>query len=139
MKHALVHLILFAALSAPWSEKDIPPPGLIADGEVSYIVDGDTLDVTIKRVVRIRLKDCWAEETKLGPNTTSEQKKRGLAAKEHLKDVALGKRCRVFIPINETISESITLERTVGWVWTEKMEDDLSTHQVKLGHAKRAK
>jgi endonuclease YncB( thermonuclease family) len=139
MKHAIAHLILIVAFSAPWSEKDVPPPGVIADGEVSYIVDGDTLDVTIKRVVRIRLKDCWTEETKLGANTTPEQKKRGLAAKTHLKDVALGKRCRIFIPIGETISESLTLERTVGWVWVNEMEDDLSTHQVKSGHAKKSK
>lgn len=51
------------------------------EGAVVKVIDGDTLDIEVKRTVRIRLLDLWAAETR----TTDEHEKRlGTLAKNQL-------------------------------------------------------
>lgn len=62
--------------------------------EVIKVVDGDTVDVDIdlgfgtwQRGIRLRLNRIDAYETRLGKNTTEEEKAKGLEAKQWVKDI----------------------------------------------------
>ena len=111
-----------------------PPLGITARCRVARVLDGDTLDVELRIPARIRLLSCWASESR---TKDAEQKLKGLAAKQHLKDLAANGLGRVFIPTEEarSMSDVLTLERLLGRVWLDGDEQDLSERQVAAGHA----
>ena len=53
------------------------------DGEVSKVIDGDTIEVEFKFNCRVRVKDLWCAETREQRDHPSE-KQAGLRAKEAL-------------------------------------------------------
>ena len=130
-------------------EQTEPQPGWITVGEVAEVVDGDTVDVEIRRRVRVRLLECWAEESRRDPRIKNDidrdaAKLRGIAAKEHLTRIALGKRCVLMIPtqtngeeITSDVGDVFTLSRALGRVWVNGQ--DLSELQVERGYATRTK
>lgn len=116
-----------------------PTPGITSQAVVTHIVDGDTLDVELRKTVRVRLLDCWAPESR---TRNAEEKKRGLAAKDHLKRlVEPGDAVVVFIPASEAgdVSDVITMGRFLGRVYLPGVAADLSQLQRAAGHASATK
>ena len=87
---AVVSLAFAAAVTG-----DAPQAGWTTRAKVVYVVDGDTVDVEIRRVIRIRLLDCWAPESR---TRDLEEKKRGLASKARMKELVDGKEVTLHIP-----------------------------------------
>lgn len=123
----------------------IPDTGLTFDAEVTRVIDGDTIEVETRIVHRVRLLDCWCEETRLGKNTTPEEKQEGLDAKAFLEGCILSQsenKVRVHIPGNGgDLHRLATLGRVLGRVWLRGREadTDISGLMVRSGHAKASK
>lgn len=112
-------LFIASATAAPQP----PETGRCMEGQITAVGDGDTLTVTVKQVFRVRLKDCWAPEIH-GP-----QKAEGIKSFQNLQAIALGRKCRVFIPEDaEDLGKSTSLSRYVGEVWVNDL--NLSSEQV---------
>jgi endonuclease YncB( thermonuclease family) len=131
-----------------------PEPGLIRDGKITRILDGDTLEVEFTTKVRIRLRDCWAAET-----NRAGQQLDGFAAKDALEALirshSTGARCRTFVPFSgaRNAGEVTSLGRALGDVWLIGWPIDLkdgnppewidplslAEHQVANGVATQAK
>lgn len=136
----LAYLFINAMLAfgEPVEAVKVEPPalGMTLPGQVINIVDGDTLDVETRLVVRVRLRDCWSPESR---TLDLEEKRRGLASKANLKLIAEGKNCRVNIPMSRFLTGSLTLDRVLGSVWLDGDSQDVSTQQVQSGFATRTK
>ena len=130
-------------------ENKEPQPGWTTVGEVVAVKDGDTVKVRITREIDVRLLGCWAAESRRDPRIKSDidkeaAKLRGIAAKEHLTRVALGKRCVLMIPTQtdkddttSDIGDVFSLSRALGRVWVDGK--DLSELQVERGYATATK
>ena len=126
---------------------ETPDPGWTTRGIISRVIDGDTVEVTIKRTIRVRLQDCWAAEKRLDPSLPpidrEAAKLRGIAAAEHLRRIAEGHECTLQIPTHPTdgetqdIGDSFSMGRAVGRVWINGT--DLAELQVRKGYATATK
>ena len=126
---------------------ETPDPGWTTRGVISRVIDGDTVEVTIKRTIRVRLQDCWAAEKRLDPSLPpidrEAAKLRGMASAEHLRRIAEGHECTLHIPTHpvdgetQDIGDSFSMGRAVGRVWINGT--DLSELQVERGYATRQK
>ena len=120
-----------------------PEPSWTTKATVIGTVDGDTLDLEIRRTIRVRLLDCWAPETHLDgrlPESEREAEKRaGIKSKEALTALALGKPVILQVPTSEDLLKSTTMGRVLGRVWLEGDDESLSEKQVKSGNATREK
>jgi endonuclease YncB( thermonuclease family) len=110
-----------------------PPLGWTTQCRIVSIVDGDTIDV------EVRLLGCWSPESR---TTNEAEKKRGLAAKEHLRAMAEGCDATLFVPGGEHTKDLTTLGRVLGHVWLIRSDgkpdaESLSEMQVTAGHATR--
>ena len=118
-----------------------PVPSWTTTATVTRVVDGDTIDVEIKRTIRIRLIDCWAPERKLDNRLPKEAqaaaKKAGLASKAHLTLIAQGQQVIVQIPTdpNGNFAQSLTLGRVLGQAWLANDSKSLAEKQVASGFA----
>lgn len=122
---------------------ETPDPGWTTRGVISRVIDGDTVEVTIKRTIRVRLQDCWAAEKRLDPSLPAldreAAKLRGMAAAEHLRRIAEGHECTLQIPTHpsgdetQDIGDSFSMGRAIGRVWINGT--DLSALQVRKGYA----
>ena len=110
-----------------------PPVGITTKGSVVNVVDGDTVDIEVTRTIRVRFKDCWCPETR---TRDLEEKKKGLAAKDHLmglledsNDVVL------FIPADSEgdIKDVFTFSRVLGYIFIDS--ENVSSRMVADGHA----
>jgi len=115
-----------------------PPYGLTFPAEVVRVVDGDTIDVRVSRVVRIRLLDCWSPETR---TRDLAEKAKGLAAKRFLEDLADNRQVKVFVPVEpgKKVGNSFSFGRALGHVWLDGGEVTLSETMVRKGHATKTK
>jgi len=114
-----------------------PQPGYTADCTIYRVIDGDTVELEIKHRIRVRLLNCWAPESR---TTDAEEKVRGLAAKQHLIDLAkVGAEGTVSIPAGYDLSQTQTLNRLLGYVWIKGQDKSLNEIQVQSGHAKLVK
>lgn len=123
-----------------------PAPSWTTPAVVTRVIDGDTLDVEIRRTVRIRLLDCWAPESKIDARLPAAErdaaKRAGIASKAHLTLIAQGQQVIVQIPTDPdgNFSQSITLGRVLGNVWIQSdPSQTLSEKQVAAGHATKNK
>lgn len=122
-----------------------PNPSWTTRATVTKVVDGDTLDVEIKRTIRIRLIDCWAPESKIDARVPESEraaaKQAGIASKAHLTLLAQGQPVIVQIPTDPdgTVSKSITLNRVLGNVWLLNDQESLSEKQVASGFATKGR
>lgn len=119
-----------------------PAHGWSTPCRVVAVIDGDTIDVEVKRTIRIRLLDCWSPESR---TTDAAEKKRGLAAKEHLRAMAEGCDATLFVPAGPDgdVKDLTTLGRVLGQVWLVRSDgtpeaESLAEMQVKAGHATKA-
>lgn len=130
-------------------ENNEPQPGWTTVGEIVAVKDGDTVRIRLTREFDVRLLGCWAAESRRDPRILSHidqeaAKLRGIAAKEHLTRIALGKRCTLTIPthadgdeVTSDVGDVFSLSRALGRVWVDGK--DLSELQVERGYATRAK
>lgn len=105
--------------------------GIYAPCKVIRVLDGDTMDVEVRAVVRIRLLDCWAPEIH-GP-----QKNAGLRAKSAMVKMAEGKAATVIIPFRESLTNMLTLNRVLGRIIVNG--NDVAKSQVRNGLAGETK
>ena len=123
------------------SHNDPPNPEITVAGKVIKVVDGDTVDVEVKTIIRVRLIDCWAPESKIDNRVAKEKQKDvkdlGLKSKQNLTDLSLNKNVLVSVPISEKndLTKSLTLGRILGRVWIDGDEKSLSEHQIESGNA----
>ncbi len=96
-------VIMLIAMVASCSHAGEPDLTINIPARVYHIVDGDTLDVETTIRFRVRIRDCWTPESR---TRDLRQKKLGLAAKENLKKVALGKRVVIVLPFGADKLES---------------------------------
>jgi len=106
--------------------------GIQFGGEIVKVLDGDTIEVEVRRRVRVRLLDCWAAETR---TTDPEEKAKGMEAKKFLTEIALGNNAKVFVPIEGAarFGESMSFGRVLAFV--EVNGADLSEAMVAAGLA----
>ena len=93
-----------------------PPFGWTTYGRVVRVVDGDTVDVEIRRIVRVRLDDVYASEIR---TKDLKEKARGFLHKKYLEDKILRKYVKLFIPTKGSIDikQFLTLDRVVGRIF----------------------
>lgn len=100
--------------AAPPVPADVAEPVLTVEAgsywpcRVVRVLDGDTLDVEVRKVYRIRLLDCWAAELH-GP-----QKEAGIRARVNLESLAKDKSGIVVIPWKPEAKDELTLNRYLG-------------------------
>jgi len=114
-----------------------PAPGITTPGVLTKIIDGDTVDVEIRRTVRVRMLDCWAPESRTKDLT---EKALGIAAKEHLAEICpVGSPVTLFMPtsIDGHIDSVFTMGRVLGSIWSADDPRDLAQRQRDAGHATR--
>jgi len=121
-----------------------PETGWTTRAVVTRVIDGDTLEVETRKVLRIRLLDCWAPESRIDPRIPEdeqlEEKERGLRSKERLEEIAGGKEVIVHIPLDGDLSQVITMGRLLGRVWlADDPTESLSEKQVRGGYATKTK
>lgn len=102
---------------------------------VDRVIDGDTVEVTVTRKLRVRLLDCWA------PEIHGAEKPEGMKSANHLKELALGANGTLFIPTEDArnMGDILTLGRVLGYVWIDGSDISLSELQVQSGHATKDK
>lgn len=120
-----------------------PQPSWTTRAKVTRVIDGDTIEVEIKRVIRVRMLDCWAPESRSDPRLPkSEQnaeKLRGERSKENLRQLCEGKTVVIQIPSDLEVAHLITMGRWLGNVWLEGDGESLSEKQVRGGFADKEK
>lgn len=130
-------LFLFLGATLPAQDAAVfpskPQPGLAVECVVKRVIDGDTVEFELRRLFRIRMINCWAPESR---TTDPEEKVRGLAAKQHLIDIAKpGSNALVLIPAGYDLSKVQTLNRLLGYVWIDGHDKSLNEIQVNGGFA----
>jgi len=109
-----------------------PPTGWTTPARVVGIVDGDTIDVEVSKVVRVRLADCWAPERYHadGPASTANMKRL----------LPIGSECVLHVPTSSgDLADVFSFGRVIGHVWSAGAEDSVSEKQVEAGFATREK
>jgi len=120
-----------AAALCPEAFAAAPAKAITVECQIVRILDGDTIEVAVQQVYRVRLLDCWAPEAK------GESKESGLASKEHLRQyIAMFRPHGVLsVPCGEDVGKSWSMGRVLGNVWLDGQEKSLSEIQCEAGHA----
>jgi len=143
MRPALYVLCSLATAVCVTKLQQPPEPSWTTKATVISTVDGDTLDLEIRRTIRVRLLDCWAPEThldgRLPESQRAAEKAAGLKSKEALTALAMGKPVILQVPTSEDLLKSTTMGRVLGRVWLEGDDESLSEKQVKSGNATKVK
>jgi len=120
-----------------------PSPGWTTKAKCLRAIDGDTIEVEVRRVIRVRLLDCWAPESKIDPRVSQAdqetEKFAGQASKENLRRLAEGRDVVVQIPSEVDVAKAITMGRWLGRVWLEGDGESLSEKQARGGFAEKVK
>ena len=116
------------------------PPGdphLVVPCQVVEVYDGDTVTVEFTLRARVRMLDCWAPEVR---SRNADEKGRGLAAKEYLKQLAEGRRGVLTVPLQgERLDDLFTFGRLLGHIHLTGDDESLSEQMVREGHATTTK
>lgn len=118
-------VMLLVAVAQP------PKLGYTTKGRVVRVVDGDTVEVEIRKIVTVRLLNCWAPESR---TTDKAEKAKGLAAKGEMQRLVGGGECVLHVPTGGKESW-ISLGRVLGEVWMAGEEKSLSQQMVEGGFA----
>ncbi len=129
---------------APPADGVAPPqPGWTTQAKCLRVIDGDTIEVEVRRVIRVRMLDCWAPESKLDHRISQAdretEKFAGQASKENLRRLAEGRNVIVQIPADVDVSKSITMGRCLGMCGWKAIGESLAEKQVKGGFAEKKK
>jgi len=126
-------LFLVAAAAIAWAaDRSQPPPAVTMPATVVDVHDGDTLTVEIRLPIRVRLLNCWSPELR---------EPGGEAARDHLRKLALGKKCLLHLPLDgaRRTDDVLTFGRLLARVWIDGDSVDVSAKMVADGHATREK
>ena len=128
-------MLLAIAVLMPQEQPKPPEPGIVLDGTIVNVVDGDTVDIEFKRRVRVRLRDCWAPETR---TTDPVEKQRGLAAKHFVMGWE-GQPARLVVNTDgdEDWGDGLSFGRAVGDVWVHGY--NIAPRIIQAGHATKTK
>jgi endonuclease YncB( thermonuclease family) len=120
-----------------------PAPGWTTQARCLRVIDGDTIEVEVRRVIRVRMLDCWAPESRIDARlpeaAQTAEKAAGIASRENLQRMCEGKDVVVQIPAGEDVAKAITMGRWLGRVWLEGDGESLSEKQVREGFAEVTK
>lgn len=92
--------------------KQKPPLGWCVEGKIVRVIDGDTIDFEVKKILRVRLLDVYAPELK-----TAEGKKIAQTVQNKYE----GKNAILFVPGNMEIQDLFTFGRILGIVWVDDL------------------
>ena len=96
-----------------------PQCGLTTKAKITRIVDGDTLEIEVKRTFAVRL--VHPNEDALEFNTPEKNTTEGKLSKETLEELAEGKDAIIFIPANDgyKLMDIQSFNRILGEVWVD--------------------
>lgn len=126
---------LIFGLLGGFAAAEPPQEGLTVRASVVRVLDGDTIEVELRRVVRVRLLDCWT------PELHGAEKTRAELAKRHCERLAKNTHGILFIPTDNArqIGDVTTLGRVLGHYWPDDSDQSLSELMVSSGYARRTK
>ena len=129
----LVFLLLFPSIILA---QDVPK--LVVPVEVIEVYDGDTLTVRLTLNIRVRLLDCWCPETK---TRDLEEKAYGIHSRETMKEVCLGEKCLMTIPLkgHDRLDDVFTFGRILARIRVISSGLDVSEEMVRMGEATKEK
>jgi endonuclease YncB( thermonuclease family) len=120
-----------------------PVPGWTTQARCIRVIDGDTIEVEVRRVIRVRMLDCWAPESRLDARlphaAQTAERAAGIASRENLLRLCEGRDVVVQIPAGEDVAKAITMGRWLGKVWVDGDGESLAEKQVKGGFAETTK
>lgn len=126
---AVIGLLVWV-ISPPASGADSPPAGIVSPCTITEVYDGDTITVELRLPLRVRLLDCWAPELR---------DEGGRESRDHLRNLAVGKRGVMYVPFGERFGDSLSFGRVLGHVWIDGQDESLSALQVTGGHATQSR
>jgi endonuclease YncB( thermonuclease family) len=100
--------------------------------KLDRIVDGDTVDVHLMLPVRIRIRNCWA------PETRGTEALQGKEASEFLRSrISEDDQLRVHVPTTDAdaLGDILTFGRVVGDVYRASDGKSIAELMVESGHA----
>lgn len=117
-----------------------PEAGFATEGRIVKVIDGDTVDVEIRRIVRVRLSH--PNKDKLDFNAPEKNTPKGRTALLYLYNLALNSPITVFFPAKspEILLDNTSFNRIIGEIWlngkrlTQMMLDDGYAKLSKRGH-----
>jgi endonuclease YncB( thermonuclease family) len=135
------------------NNQPLPGTGWTTHAEVVRVLDGDTIEVEIKRKITVRIRDCWCHETTRRQGTSEENKQKGLAAKQCMgallagcgvDDAIAGSPvvCHFPTTAEQAFAEMMTFGRVVGDVYGVTSENEgvnLASEMIDAGHAAKTK
>lgn len=114
-----------------------PVPGWTTPATVIRVIDGDTVEIEVRRTLKVRLLDCWAPE-RSDPG--------GAESTEHLRALieATDNEVILHVPLTSArVEDAWTFGRVLGALWPAHPIDgdnrSLSTQQRAAGHAQLTK
>ena len=141
MKREVLHYLVFTIIciilvliGTFFARGEAPQEGWTTKGKVVRVVDGDTVDVSITYIIRIRLLDCWAPEVRTRDIV---EKRNGLRSAKYLTEMIGDEEALIFIPMGEYIGKSFSFDRLLGRMWLDEV--DISEHLVEHGYATKEK
>ncbi|MEM6692824.1 MAG: hypothetical protein AAF664_25575 [Planctomycetota bacterium] len=113
-----------------------PETGVCVAGRVSRVIDGDTVEVTLTRRVKVRLVDCWAPEVRGDEKVAGEESRLF-----PMKLLPEGQPVKVDIDTNGAhgLSDVMTFDRVLAEMWVEGDDSSISDQMVEAGYATREK
>ena len=118
----LIAMIGAALIGSAAPPQPLPEPHIVIGScQIDRVIDADTADLSITRIVRVRFRDCWAPETHKTKHPS--EKHLGLLAEQHLKSlIGTETACRLEIlpDGDEDIGDGLTFGRVVGNVYLER-------------------
>lgn len=118
-----------------------PRPGYTTMALCNRVIDGDTIEVSVIKTIRVRLLDCWAPEIHLDPRVPEdkrvEKKQRGFESKSNLEALVDGKEVIIEVPTSADgiASEATTMGRVLGHVYLPHDPQSVNAKQVEAGFA----
>lgn len=95
-----------------------PQPGWTTPAKVGRVIDGDTVEVSVTRKIRVRLLDCWAPESR---TRDLAEKARGLESKRRLGELIDRAAGEVILQVptgqDQELAEVFTFGRVLGRLW----------------------
>ena len=128
-----------------------PPHGIMTEGRLVKVYDGDTVELEFKYKVRVRLLDCWAPEIR---TRNLKRKAAGLHSRNVLAHSIPSAKydinkntfyadepVHLYIPIEEArhLGEVFSMGRVLGTVYLVDEEQSISDKQVQAGQAYKTK
>ncbi len=95
-----------------------PEPGWAAECEVKRVLDGDTIEIEIKKRIRVRFLDCWSLDGS----------RKDVEASDLIRTKCLGAACLVHIPGSVDVKDLFTFGRVLGYVYPPG--SDISINQI---------